>query len=103
MFGKLLPTLQVIRSGREQWESYYKFRSSERFVEVWSWAINESGGDPTALYYQFVTDAIMEELIKQHFPIKSDELESRRRHDRSGSLDHEEVNALRYFAGYVCN
>ena len=89
-----------LRSGREHmWESYYKFRSSERFVEVWSWAINESGGDPTAIYYQFVTDAIMEELIKQHFPIKSEELESR--HDRSGSLDHEEVNALRYCAGYV--
>ena len=71
------------------WESYYKFRSSERFVEVWSWAMK------VVILLQYtisLTDAIMEELIKQHSPIKSDELESR--HDQSGSLDHEEVNAL---------
>ena len=45
-------------------------------IEVWSWAIHESTGgriSPTAIFYQFVTDAILEELITEKFPIiKSD-------------------------------
>ena len=51
---------------------------------------------PVRFFYQFVTDTLMEELIKHHFPVAAAKNEQ---HD--APLDYEEVNTLRYTAGYV--
>ena len=91
-------TYRKARSGREQmWECYYKLRSSERFVTRWAQFLQASvGTEACPIFYQFVTDSIMEVLIKEHFP-----LEVACSEQKLASLDYEEVNALRYTAGYV--
>ena len=63
---------QTVRVGREHmWERYYKLRSSESFKARWAKLLQESiGTEVCPIFYQFVTDAIMEELIKQHFPVE---------------------------------
>ena len=80
------------------WESYYKFRSSVDFSLKWIDHLSPIGGsrsDPCPILYQFVTDAVMEELLKRYFPVETI--------GRSvqATLDYEEHNALRYMAGYV--
>ena len=54
------------------------------------------GTEAWPIFYQFVTDSIMEVLIKEHFP-----LEVACSEQKLASFDYEEVNALRYTAGYV--
>ena len=58
-------TYRTARSGREQmWERYYKLRSSERFVTRWTQFLEASvGTEACPIFYQFVTDSIMEVLI----------------------------------------
>ena len=91
-------TYRTARSAREQmWERYYKLRSSEGFVTRWAEFLQASvGSEACPIFYQFVTDSIMEVLIKEHFPIEMACSEQ-----KLASLDFEEANALRYTAGYV--
>ena len=86
-----------IRTRRERmWEYYHKLRSSTSFKEMWTTLLQQSiASELCPIFYQFVTDTIMEELIKHHFPVEVFERE------HEASLDYEELNALRYTAGYV--
>ena len=90
------------KSVREKmWESFHKLKCSSVFLDLWKSAFSAMGssaGDPTPVFFQFVTDTIMERLIPDSFPIgcscSTDSIEE--------SLDYEERNALRYTAdGYV--
>lgn len=89
---------RTVRVGREHmWERYYKLRSSEAFKARWAKLLRESiGTEACPIFYQFVTDAIMEELIKQHFPVEVAQSEK-----DLPPLDYEETNALRFTAGYI--
>ena len=79
------------------WECYYKLHSSKEFVTRWAQFLQASVGTEACLiFYQFVTDTIMEVLIKEHFP-----LEVTCSEQKLASLRYEEVNTLRYTAGYV--
>ena len=91
-------TYCTTRSARQQmWERYYKLRSSEGFVTRWAEFLQASvGSEACPIFYQFLTDSIMEVLIKEHFPIEMAYSER-----KLASLDYEEANALRYTAGYV--
>ena len=84
---------------QRMWENYYKLCSSDDFID--SWALlhrNSIGLDPCPVFYQFVTKVIMEALIKQVFP-KPVSAEHQKK-DVS-PLEYEELNALRYTAGYI--
>jgi len=57
----------------------------------------ESGKvEATLIFYQYVTDTIMKELIEEKFCLHTPSIEP-----SFSPLDYEEINALRYTAGYV--
>ena len=59
--------------------------------------MNDSVGSVACpIFYQYVTNCIMEVLIKQYFPVDTTTSEP-----DVASLTYEEANALRYTAGYV--
>ena len=77
------------------WECYYKLRSSKEFETRWAKFLQASvGNEACPIFYQFVTDSIMEVLIKEHFSIEMSCSEQ-----KIASLDYEEVNPLRYTVG----
>lgn len=78
-------------------EGYFKARSSDHYRAMWMQFISTSihaGACP--VLYQAVTDRIMEQLIKVHFP-----LQTANSSQLVPSLDHIEKNVVRYMAGYV--
>ena len=78
------------------WENYYKLRSSNHFKEAWSELLRKIECQACPIFYQFVTEKMMEWLIMEHFPLGV------QNHSISvAPLDFEEVSALRYTAGYV--
>ena len=55
------------RIAREKmWESYYKLCASDSFRERW---VEEIGAGATSVFFQFITDRIMEHLISSHFSV----------------------------------
>ena len=79
------------------WEKYYKLCATEGFRGQWATLINNIGFQPTPIFYQYVTDVVMEIVIKEIFPVDS-EVQCT---STVESLDFEEINALRYTAGYI--
>ena len=88
-----LPTAKARRE--RMWERYFKYRSSSEFTHKWKDHLSAVEESPSPLFYQFITDVIMEHLIRKHFPVTSEHVEC------SATLDYEEHNAIRYTAGYV--
>lgn len=81
------------------WEKFYKLCAKEEFQTMWKMFIQTSiGFNGSPIFYQFVTRAILEELIKIQFPT---ELPSGTIQPSSASLDFDESNALRYCGGYL--
>jgi len=86
-----------VRLGRERmWENYFRLRSSEEFKQKCvQFLAHDARGDSCPVFFQFVTDALMEEIVKHTFPVESIH------QAHQPSLDHEELNAVGYTAGYV--
>ncbi len=89
-------TYRSVQVGREKmWESFYKLTSSDSFRDMWKRLLIPNNIEPTPIFYQYVTDSIMNTIIKEKFPVKpATDKEIK-------SLDYEELNAVRYVAGYV--
>ena len=89
----------MVRNSRgRMWEKFHKLRSSEVFRAGWVKFLHDSiESEACPIFFQFVTDSIMEGLIKEHFPVEA----SHSKEHGINTLDYEEVNALRYTAGYV--
>ena len=87
-----------IRVRKEKmWEKYYQLRSSEDFCVSWSKFISESVHEEACpIFYQFVTDVIFEKVVTHHFPVKETPNK-----EITCYFSYEELNALRYTAGYV--
>lgn len=86
-------TYRSLQVGREKmWESFYKLTSSDSFRDMWKRLLIPK---PTPIFYQYVTDSIMNTLIKEKFPVNPTTDKDIK------SLDYEELNAVRYVAGYV--
>ena len=77
------------------WERYHKLRSSDSYRATWSKFLEALGCEAIAVFYQFVTDSLLEQLIKLRYPIMVEST------DDEASLDFEECSAIRYAAGYV--
>ena len=80
------------------WEGFFKLRSLQAFKDLWAkflcYSIRCEPACP--IFFQFITDAVMEELIRHHFPAKETSQKT-----TEASLDYEERNALHYTAGYI--
>ena len=80
------------------WEKYYKWCSSDDFRHLWTSILQSTVGlSGSAIFYQAVTDKIMSDIIKEQFPV--DQMSGAS--NSVNSLDFQEMNALRYTAGYV--
>ena len=79
------------------WEKYFKLCSSDGFRSLWTdFLMSSIGFHSCSIFSQFVTDFIMETIIKDQFPVELANCEN-----SVASLDFEESNALRYTAGYI--
>ena len=66
----------TVKAHRERmWESYFKYRLLSKFVQKWSDHLSLIGGPGPScpIFYQFVTDVIMGEMIKIHFPVTTEQ------------------------------
>ena len=81
----------------KMWCEYHKLRTSVEYIESWTSFLSQSiGVKACPIFYQYVTDIVFKEMIKKRYrimPVQSGTEES--------SLTYEEINALRYAAGYV--
>jgi hypothetical protein len=78
-------------------EKSHKLCCSDEFRADWASFIQTSIGFPgSAIFYQFVTKAILDEVIKKQLPVVSSPVTV-----EASTLDFEECNALRYCAGYI--
>ena len=77
------------------WERYYKLRSSKSYVDLWIDVLKQVDFEGGPIFYQFVTDFLMEQLIKLRYSVVVET------NDEEVTLDKEESSALRYCAGYM--
>ena len=90
-------SVRSVRTSREiMWENFFKLTTSESFRREWEKVLNDVKVVPCPIFYQFITDCLMRELIKEKFPLQFPGTEHGMR-----PLDYDEKNALRYTAGYV--
>ena len=81
------------------WESYFYICIQEGFINHWTVFLcgaNSPVGSP--VLYQHLTDLVFKELLYLKYSIAANDTE----HAGIGPLTYNEVNALRYPAGYVC-
>ena len=79
------------------WRNFHTLRVSESFKKLWHEFLKSAGLEVNLLFYQYVSDVILQELITRQFTLSQVE------EPTISPLIYEESNALRYVAGYVCN
>ncbi len=81
----------------KMWGSFHQLRSSTSFKSKWVHFLQKSGiPKATPIFYQYVSETMFKELVKQQFPITRAGAE-----ESCQPLTYEEKNALRYTAGYI--
>ena len=81
------------------WESYFYVCSKETFINHWNVFLcttNSPAGSP--VLYQHLTDLVFKALLHSEYSVMVNDTEN----ISSTHLTYNEVNALRYAAGYVC-
>lgn len=81
----------------QMWEKYYKLSSSPEFCALWVDFLRSA--IVTAIFYQFVTEEIMNDVIRIQFPLDMSPTVDNNAGQKP--LDFEEANALRYCGGHV--
>ena len=90
------PTVHVRTARGNMWRKYHKLTSSDEFRDEWVTFLRGINLDASPIFYQFVSDKLMDYLVQYHYPLPDNEQEH-----HAHNLDYEEVNAIRYIAGYV--
>ena len=92
------PRVKSAHSKREvMWKAYHKLTTSQPFAEVWNSFVSKSISLASCpIFYQYVTERIFDQLIKEKFPISISACT-----ETIASLSYIEKNALRYAAGYI--
>ena len=76
-------------------ENYYKLQSSAKFRYMWTVFLRDSiDVEAYPIFYQFVSDSTLEELLKLNFPVQSPS------RNTVLPIDYMEANAIRYVVGY---
>ena len=82
------------------WGAYHRLRTADTFVSDWRLFITNSIGlKAFPSFYQFVTQHIFKELMKEAYPVV--EISGHDCESPGRPLTYEEQNALRYVAGYI--
>ena len=76
------------------WKSFHLLRVSDSFVKLWHDFLDSSSLERDPILFQYVSDRVIQELITKHFTVSQV--------SPVPPLTYEQVNALRYVAGYVC-
>ena len=90
-----------VQARREQmWSNYHQVRCSSVYISAWKIFLCQNLGTPGhAIFLQCVGDRIFKSLIKKSFPVIQQEAEVD--NTITPTISHQEMNALRYAAGYV--
>lgn len=80
----------------KMWSKYIQLRSSKQFREAWKSILDNVGRQPCPIFYQYVTDKVLESLIQDYYPARLNTTPN-----TPDPLDYEECNALRYVAGSI--
>ena len=90
-----------MRVRRERmWGTFHEVRCSPPFKEIWKTFLSDNlSVTASPIFYQYITDAFLRSMIKEHFPITSSD--NSREGSETVTLTYQEENALRYAAGYV--
>ena len=87
-----------LKTQREKmWKSFHLLHVSDSFVSLWYNFLDSTSLEKNPLFFQYVTDQVFQELITQRFTTSQTAAAS-----PVPPLTYEEINALRYVAGYVC-
>lgn len=80
----------------KMWRAVFHLRSSATFISRWQNLLQMASATSTPILYQHITDLIFRKLICEHY-------ESTSTHESSTSshVTDNEMNALRYAAGYI--
>ena len=81
------------------WESYFYTHTQEGFINHWNVFLcgaNSPVGSP--VLYQHLADLVFKELLHLKYSIAANDTE----YAGIGPLTYNEVNVLRYAAGYMC-
>lgn len=88
-----------VQSRRERmWGNYHRVRCSLAYTSAWKSFLGhnlETEGHP--IFWQRVGDSILKALIEKSFPVIRQEAAVK----SAPTISHQEMNALRYAAGYV--
>ena len=79
------------------WKSFHLLRVSNSFVKLWHDFLDSASLERDPILFQYVSDRVIQELIAKHFTVSQTAAAS-----PVPPLTYEEVNALRYVAGYMC-
>ena len=91
--------IRKFKKQRERmWAKYYQVRSCQSFIDRWIEFLKMADCESLPVFYQFVTNTLMEELVKLRYPIFGAVDDS---DDEEVTLDYEERNAVRCTAGYI--
>ena len=75
--NRLFPPQGSMQNRREKmWENYYRFCSSAAFGQMWNDHLSPvcaAHENASPIFYQFVTDGLMEQFIKHQFPVVAGE------------------------------
>ena len=82
------------------WSSYHSLCTSNSYIGAWRAFLQKSGNSNLSpIFCQYVGDQVFKELIKLHYPLESSEATAAV--TAHSALTYEEINAIRYAAGYV--
>ena len=98
-FEKKEIVLHRIGKQRElMWSRFHQLRtqrqSEQSITNLWTTLLKNADCEVDPIFYQFVTDSVMELLINIRYPVAPSSTSA------EVSLDHPEENAIRYIVGY---
>ena len=90
--------LKRFKKQRERmWANFHQVRISHSFRDSWIKFLKITDCEAVPVFYQFVTNALMEQIVKLRYPV----LFSSDIDEDEVTLDYEERCAVRYTAGYT--
>ena len=94
-----ISSVQACQQARREkmWSKYHEVRTSETFRSMWHEFLGTAiQSQSIPLFWQYISDKAFRALVKKAFkPQQSGDASAE-------EITHEEANALRYTAGYVC-
>ena len=92
-------TCKFLTRKEKMWRNFHHIRCSEDFRSLWSFFLLQSvKSEASPVLYQYLTDKFFHHLITIHFTTEA----STDTFSILNKLSYEELNVLRYGAGYVC-